>query len=985
MTELVERPSTTASFEFENLLPAHEQSRLPKYRRYFTRHVLYPALAFILSLPPKFVRKGGLKPKKKLGPTSYLDALRGWAAFIVVNHHGFPFGNLPIFGYPFFSLMTAGRAMVDIFFVISGYVLASRLLKLMRARDSAQLLDSFSSAIFRRYLRLYLSSILAAFLALLVHEMGWQVYVAPRLPTLHGQLWNWILATIRFSNPFSPIKGYWAMDGTSHAYLDVLWTIPVEFRGSLVLYLFCLATCKLKIWSRMILCWGMIVLCYLWSAIWAALFLMGVFLAELNLVRHQQPQLPETRPQQPANSIEKSETSSPSAKNRIFFSLVMVFSLFILGQPSSREARLNSYFPWPYLDALIPEFLMTSGGDGLAEHFWLSIGAMLLVFALDSYATLQIPLRWNFSQYLGEVSFGIYVMHALVHFTVWDQLAIWKVAVVGTSAWGDLPILLVYWAAVLWAAELFTRMDCRVVMFGRWLQTMLFVCCYAYLEDVVAVDDFSAAMRASRWFTRGWTLQELLAPSEVVFYSYDWRAFGTRHNLHVLIGEITGIDSDILCLDRHSTGLKSKFFTHLERKSLAKRMSWASQRETTRPEDMAYSLLGLFDVHIPLLYGEGFSKAFSRLQVEILKNSTDQSLLAWTRADRQPALGHTYSWLATHPRDFMSAKNVREVPGGETTLEVTNRGLKLRLGILRLPLFDCMVWGILACHEEGDFFSLIAIPLNLEFGLHVGYDQPKEANPFIRLPHQLPKKFSFSATRQALWETVYLLTKPSSAIASAPPEYLVFEYTIEADCRTTCVSPKERWNAGTRTINFQDTKIEDRHGAIILQLTFPEQSSCFSIGIVFGVNPDDPNSCFVGAHQLSSPESPIHETIEEWLYGSLKKANLDPDVRKVVLKCSDANQFVDHNVGINITQKTIFSQRVFVVTIKDEDTAGRHEEPDIETDHEESRYPQAHSYMRTLQHDILVAKGLDETYASTLLRGFSPKLQLLSAYLFPVF
>ncbi|KAE9970523.1 hypothetical protein BLS_004876 [Venturia inaequalis] len=767
------------------------------------------------------------------------------------------------------------------------------------------------------------------------------------------------------------------MDGTSHAYLDVLWTIPVEFRGSLVLYLFCLATCKLKIRSRMILCWGMIVLCYLWSAIWAALFLMGVFLAELNLVRHQQPQLPETRPQQPANSIEKPETSSPSAKNRIFFSLVMVFSLFILGQPSSREARLNSYFPWPYLDALIPEFLMTSGGDGLAEHFWLSIGAMLLVFALDSYATLQIPLRWNFSQYLGEVSFGIYVMHALVHFTVWDQLAIWKVAVVGTSAWGDLPILLVDkippYAILshIWGPDEdevvfqdlndleearrkrgFAKVNgccVRALQDGLqwvWIDSLcieksssaelsevinsMFNCCYAYLEDVVAVDDFSADMRASRWFTRGWTLQELLAPSEVVFYSYDWRAFGTRHNLHVLIGEITGIDSDILCLDRHSTGLKSKFFTHLERKSLAKRMSWASQRETTRPEDMAYSLLGLFDVHIPLLYGEGFSKAFSRLQVEILKNSTDQSLLAWTRADGQPAFGHTYSWLATHPRDFMSAKNVREVPGGETTLEVTNRGLKLRLGILSISSFDSRVWGILACHEEGDFFSLIAIPLTPEFSLHVGYDQPKEANPFLRLPHELPKKFSFSATKQALWDTVYLLTKPSSTITLATPEYLVFEYTIEADCRTTCVSPKERWNAGTRTINFQDTKIEDRHGAIILQLTFPGQSSCISIGIVFGVNPDDPHSGFVGAYQMASPECPIHETIEEWLYGSLKKANLDPDVRKVVLKCSDANQFVDHNVGINITQKTIFSQRVFVVTIKDEDTAGRHEEPDIE-------------------------------------------------------
>ncbi|TLD39638.1 hypothetical protein E2P81_ATG00625 [Venturia nashicola] len=476
MAESSERLSNTASsFELETLLPTYEQSRLPDYRGYFTTHIIYPGLAFILSLPPKFVRRGGHQPKKKLGPTSYLDALRGWAAFIVVNHHHFPYGHLEVFGYPVFSLFTAGRAMVDIFFVISGYVLGFRLLKLMRARDSAQLLDSFSSAIFRRYIRLYLSSILAAFIALLVVALGWQVYLAPRLPSFHGQLWHWILATIRFSNPFAHINGYYLTGGVSHAYLDVLWTIPVEFRGSLVLYLFCLATCRLRTRSRMMLCWVVIILCYLWSAIWAALFLMGLFLADLNLLRHEQQLLDsEDRSQQINNSIEKSKTSSQSVKERIIFSIVLGFALFLLGEPSSRVARQSGHFLWPYLDALIPKYLMTAGGDGLAEHFWLSIGAMLLVFSLDSYATLQIPLRWNFSQYLGEVSFGIYVMHALVYFTFWEQLMVWKEALFGTSVWGDLPVLLIFWATILWAAELFTRMDNRVVVFGRWLQTRLF-------------------------------------------------------------------------------------------------------------------------------------------------------------------------------------------------------------------------------------------------------------------------------------------------------------------------------------------------------------------------------------------------------------------------------------------------------------------------------------------------------------------------------
>lgn len=352
-----------------------------------------------------------------------------------------------------------------------------RLLKLMRARDSAQLLDSFSSAIFRRYIRLYLSSILASLIALLVVELGWQVYLVPRLATSHEQVWDWLLATVRFSNPFDQINGYYLKVGVSHTYLDVLWTIPVEFRGSLALYLFCLAACKLRTRSRMILCWGVVALCYLWSAIWAALFLMGLFVADLNLVRQQQQQqlqLPENRSQQMANSAKKPKTSPQSIKKRIITSLILVLSLFILDQPRTRDDRLSSYFPWPYLDMLIPEYLMTAGGDDLAEHFWLSIGAMLLVYSLDSYATLQTPLRWNCSQYLGELSFGIYVMHPLVYFTLWGQLIVWKEALFGTSAWGDLPVLLVYWAATLWAAELFTRMDSRVVAFGRWLQTRLF-------------------------------------------------------------------------------------------------------------------------------------------------------------------------------------------------------------------------------------------------------------------------------------------------------------------------------------------------------------------------------------------------------------------------------------------------------------------------------------------------------------------------------
>ncbi|WXC50724.1 hypothetical protein QX201_010407 [Fusarium graminearum] len=144
--------------------------------------------------------------------------------------------------------------------------------------------------------------------------------------------------------------------------------------------------------------------------------------------------------------------------------------------------------------------------------------------------------------------------------------------------------------------------------------------CYVYLQDVPSKENpvsRGSQFRQSRWFTRGWTLQELLAPHEVIFLANDWREIGTKATLSATISEVTKID--IKTLVGHT-------WTHV---SIAMIMSWASMRETTRLEDQAYSLLGLFDVNMPLIYGEG-QKAFYRLQVEIMKLSNDDSLFAWS-------------------------------------------------------------------------------------------------------------------------------------------------------------------------------------------------------------------------------------------------------------------------------------------------------------------------------------------------------------------
>lgn len=138
--------------------------------------------------------------------------------------------------------------------------------------------------------------------------------------------------------------------------------------------------------------------------------------------------------------------------------------------------------------------------------------------------------------------------------------------------------------------------------------------CYVYLVDVPELCNGIEAFKSCRWFTRGWCLQELLAPSDLRFYNQTWSYIGSKLGLKHTISDITGIDEAVLdgtCL--------------LHTLPIAQRMSWAAKRITTRVEDIAYCLLGIFGIAMPLLYGEG-EKAYLRLQEEIIRRSDDLSI-----------------------------------------------------------------------------------------------------------------------------------------------------------------------------------------------------------------------------------------------------------------------------------------------------------------------------------------------------------------------
>ncbi|TFK79656.1 HET-domain-containing protein, partial [Polyporus arcularius HHB13444] len=145
--------------------------------------------------------------------------------------------------------------------------------------------------------------------------------------------------------------------------------------------------------------------------------------------------------------------------------------------------------------------------------------------------------------------------------------------------------------------------------------------CYAYLQDVSTeplsfYQEWYEFLRA-RWFQRGWTLQELIAPRFVLFLSRSWEVLGSKADFADHLARETRIPETVLRLQVSHTEF-----------SVAQRMSWFGQRETTRLEDEAYCLLGLFGIHMPPLYGEG-RNAFRRLQEEILKQTTDTTLFAW--------------------------------------------------------------------------------------------------------------------------------------------------------------------------------------------------------------------------------------------------------------------------------------------------------------------------------------------------------------------
>ncbi|PMD62238.1 HET-domain-containing protein [Hyaloscypha bicolor E] len=259
----------------------------------------------------------------------------------------------------------------------------------------------------------------------------------------------------------------------------------------------------------------------------------------------------------------------------------------------------------------------------------------------------------------------------------------------------------------------------------RWYQNTIL--CYAFLSDVPPAGNIAnedSAFRQSRWFTRGWTLQELLAPTELVFFDQNWTRLHKKTEIPSLLSNITGIPA------HYSSGHR------VPKASIAQKMAWVSHRKTTRREDIAYCLLGIFEVNMPLLYGEG-EKAFTRLQEEIVKQTQDQTILAW---GLDLPLDQDFSGiLARSLADFDGCRNLVPftVSQFNSPSQITNKGLQIRLPVWTNGSCLDFVYAGIECTDGKAVFVIPLIPLRNKV-IEAGDDfwRPPSSIPIRTVPEE---------------------------------------------------------------------------------------------------------------------------------------------------------------------------------------------------------------------------------------------------------
>ncbi|KAJ5280630.1 hypothetical protein N7478_006002 [Penicillium angulare] len=454
-----------------------------------------------ITLTPSFLQKYvGAEPPQttKLHAIAALDGLRGWACLLVFNFHflfaytwkvavgwGFAGENWGIHQLPFIHLLISGHIMVSIFFVISGYVLSYKPLKTIRAGAFDQTFTVLASSTFRRALRLYIPSIVGLACVFLAVRLGaynysWGVIKEGRTivgtneqhPPIYKsawiQSWDWYYTVAHLMNPFE-----WGLYYNN--YNPHLWTIPVEFRSSLVLFLAILATSRLVSSVRMALIASLTWFCMRYGRWDVVMFLVGMQMAELDLINGtwERPKIPSS-----TTASDNLHIRFPPAGGKVFLTISrqrLWIGLFIVGLYIGSCPNLGFRWtpgykwlwhitPWTY-----PE----------PHRFPQTVGAALIVFSINHSPDIQKIFTTPISQYLGKISYAFYIVHGpILHSFGYSLMPnIWSVTGKETDFQYCLGFL-IGWVICLpiciWIGDVFWRVvDIPSVKFARWLEDKL--------------------------------------------------------------------------------------------------------------------------------------------------------------------------------------------------------------------------------------------------------------------------------------------------------------------------------------------------------------------------------------------------------------------------------------------------------------------------------------------------------------------------------
>lgn len=449
---------------------------------------------------PSFLQRRTIRPSspktQKLHPTSYLDGLRGVASFIVFMGHyteenvGWwtePYGlyedgapSSP-FQLPFIRVLYSARPMVHIFFIISGFVLTYKPLKQIHSHQYSELASTLSSSVFRRAVRLFLPSFVTLLVMSLAVYCGLSEarYAHPQW-SLTAQLGSW------YETCWQLLQSSWGWDDPSSPlppYNPALWTIPVEFAQSMLLFIVILGLSHARINMRLLILSSIISFCF-WSAqLHAVEFLGGMFIAEVTLLQSynltpsnspaSSPILPTTEfgekknDPPPPTAFDIATHSNKSIFMKVFWILNLICGLYISSWTNKHVDEI------PFLSILDAHTPAPYSG----QRVWFCFAAFQIVLACTQLTTLQSLFNLPLPQYLGNISYALYLTHNLCltilepRFGPLFEDTIGKDSFIGRhGVWA--AGLLIYGPIILWTADVFWRaVDVPSTKFARWLES----------------------------------------------------------------------------------------------------------------------------------------------------------------------------------------------------------------------------------------------------------------------------------------------------------------------------------------------------------------------------------------------------------------------------------------------------------------------------------------------------------------------------------